>query len=67
MSDINDIRSAWLEAKAEVEEFFEQFLKEFYKPDFDLMREMILNQPPEVLDQLRAMVPDAMAELEKGG
>lgn len=67
MADINDFRSAWLEAKAEVEEFFDQFNKEFYKPDYDLLRDMILKQPPEVLAQLRSMVPDAMDQLEKGG
>jgi len=66
MSDIADARSVYLQARAEFEEWKEQFLAEWYRPDLVLATGlMVRGLPPELQQVLRQFAPDAMAYLDR--
>jgi hypothetical protein len=63
--NINDARSALLEAKAEVTAFFEEFMLEYYEPDIILATRLWYDSlPPEEQARIEKEAPDKIAFLK---
>jgi hypothetical protein len=63
---VRDMESITLEAKAEVMQWREEFLREFIQPDMDLMIVMLWAKlSPEVKDQLAVRQPEAFKDFER--
>lgn len=65
MPNIDDVDDAFLSAKAEVDEFFEEFNAEWYRPYAEMTVMMMMEKiPPEIKEQLKKMAPAAYKDVE---
>lgn len=70
MADNLTVEDAFLKAKAEVDEWFERFMRDWYDTTIASDgRALLANQPPEVQAQIKQMVPGAVDHLNnrRGG
>jgi len=66
--DIREAESAYLEAKAEFEDWKAEFISGWYKPQQGLLLNMLarelMNLPPELKDEMKKLNPDGWKDVE---
>ena len=69
MTNIREAESAFLEAKAEFEEWKAEFIAGWYRPQQGLLLNMLarelINLPPVMKEQLKKQNPDGWKQVEK--
>lgn len=66
MPDVNDVDDAYLAAKAEVDQMWDEVIGEWFKPYSEMAITMLMNNlPDEVKAKLKEMAPEAFKNVEE--